>query len=146
MPNASEVVTGRLLQRFDCTAEYPPEAYLEYQPTRVAESSAGRYREADAQVRARFAYRFRIEKVGQPHLVVLRYPDDKRRHFGISDGMTYDMTMGIYTGWEYSLSHTMHEARLFFYPRWHDCAIQIAWTAVFDLAEALVSGGIRSER
>lgn len=27
-----------------------------------------------------------------------------------------------------------------------DSAIQVAWTAMFDLAEALVSGGIRSER
>ncbi len=137
----------RLIQRFDCTADYPREEYLEYQPTRVVESAAGRYREADAHVHARFAYRFRIENVGRPHLVVVRYPDDKRRHFGISDGMTYDMTMGIYTGWEYPLSHTLHEARLFFYPRWNDCAIQFAtWgdgepaaaasIEVWELAEA----------
>lgn len=120
-----DITNARLVVAYDCTAEYPREDYLEYQPTRIVESPAGRYREAAALVRARFAYRFRIEHVGRPHLVVMRYPDDKRRHFGISDGMTYDMTMGIYTGWEYPLSHTMHEARLFFYPRWNDCAIQI---------------------
>ena len=142
-----QMTENRLIQRFDCTADYPRNTYLEYQPTRVVESAAGHYREAAAQVRARFAYRFRIENVGRPHRVVVRYPDDKRRHFGISDGMTYDMTMGVYTGWEYPLSHTLHEARLFFYPRWNDCAIQITtWgdgepaaassIEVWELAEA----------
>ena len=122
---STALTAGRLLQRFDCAADYPPQTYLEYRPSRVVESPAGRYREADPHLRSRFAYRFRIENVGRPHVVILRYPDDKRRHFGVSDGMSYDMTMGIYTGWEYPLSHTMHEARLFFYPRWKDCAIQI---------------------
>lgn len=120
-----EAPNGRLIRQFDCTQDYSPEEYLEHQPTRVMESPAGRYREASDKMRCRFAYRFRIEKVGHPHMVVLRYPDDKRRNFGVSDGMTYDMNMAIYTGWEYPLSNTMHEARMFFFPRWNDCAIQI---------------------
>ena len=121
-----EVPQGRLLKTFDCTTDYPPEEYLEYPSTQVIETSAGRYREAGEKALCCFAYRFRIEKVGQPHLVIVRYPDDKRRHFAVCDGMTYDMSMGIYTGWEYPLSNTMHEARLFFYPRWNDCAVQFA--------------------
>ena len=126
MTQPAAAPVGRLLRSFDCTVDYPAGDYLEYQPTRIVESLAGRYREAGDKMRCRFAYRFRIEKIGHPHLVVIRYPDDKRRHFGVSDGMTYDMNMGIYTGWAYPLSNTMHEARLFFYPRWNDCAIQIA--------------------
>ena len=31
----SPTVAGHLLRRFDCTAECPPEDYLEYQPMRV---------------------------------------------------------------------------------------------------------------
>jgi len=125
MYQTTALPTGKFIKAYDCTLDYPPEEYLEYQPTRVVESPAGRYREAGDRMRCRFAYRFRIEQIGHPHMVILRYPDDKRRHFGVSDGMTYDMTMGIYTGFEYPLSNTMHEARLFFYPRWNDCAIQI---------------------
>lgn len=125
MNGKSESIEGVLLRKFDCTREYGPGEYLEHQPTRVVDSPAGRYREAGGKMRCRFAYRFRVAKIGHPHVVVLWYPDDKRRHFGVSDGMTYDMNMGIHTGWAHPLSHTMHEARLFFYPRWNDCAIQI---------------------
>ena len=117
---------GRLLKSFDCTQDYGPEEYLEYQPTQVVESPAGRYREAAGEHGARFGYRFQIEKVGQPHLAVIRYPDDKRRHMAICDGTCYDMTTGVFTGWAVPLSGQMLETRLLFWPRWTDCSVLFA--------------------
>ena len=46
---------GRLLARFDCTEEYPPERFFTNGPTGVVASQAGRYREAEGKPRARFA-------------------------------------------------------------------------------------------
>jgi hypothetical protein len=105
---------------------YPKETYLQNGATKIVESPAGRYRETEGKPRARFAYRFSVENVGRPHVVVVRYPDDKQRNMAISDGMTYDMTAGVFTGWQLPLSHTMHELKMFFFPRWKDCAVQIA--------------------
>ncbi|MBI3851908.1 MAG: hypothetical protein HY298_16755 [Verrucomicrobia bacterium] len=51
----------RLLASIDCTQDLPPEKYFANGVTRVVETSAGRYREADGKTSARFGYRFAIE-------------------------------------------------------------------------------------
>jgi len=72
---------------------------------------------------ARFGYRFSIEHIGRPHVAVIRYPDDKRRHMCIMDGTSYDLTTGVFTGYEQPLSESMVELRQVFWPRWRDCSI-----------------------
>jgi hypothetical protein len=114
---------GRLLIRIDCTADLPPERYFSYGESKVVESTTGRYREAAATHAARFGYRFAIENVGRPHLAVVRYPDDKRRYMCLSDGTSYDLTTGVFTGWAQPISGEMLELRQVFWPRWRDCSL-----------------------
>lgn len=124
-PGASpaEDAAAHALCHFDCTQEYPPDQYFAHGGVRVVESPAGRYREAEAKPLSRFGYRFQVDHVGQPHRLVVRYPDDKRRFMCVMDGTSYDMTTGVFTGWEQPLSGRMIELRQIFWPRWQDCSI-----------------------
>jgi len=118
-----EAIPGRLIWQCDCTEDYPPEHYLEYQPTRVVASQAGRYREAEGVPFSRFGYRFPIEHIGKPHEAVIRFPDDKRRFMCVMDGTCYDLSTGVLTGGCQPLSGKMLELRQIFWPRWTDCSI-----------------------
>ncbi|HOD48709.1 MAG TPA: family 10 glycosylhydrolase [Candidatus Hydrogenedentes bacterium] len=113
----------RLVAEFDCAKEYPPEAYFGHGAVSVVESSIGPYREAEGRPLSRFGYRFKVENTGRPHLAVIRYPDDKRRFMCVMDGTCYDLTTGVYTGFENPLSGKMLEIRRIFWPRWTDCSI-----------------------
>jgi hypothetical protein len=114
---------GRLLVTIDCTKDFSPEKFFANGPTRVVETAAGRYREADVKPSARFGYRFAIEHIGRPHVAVIRYPDDKRRYMCIMDGTCYDLSTGVFTNWAQPLSGRMLELHQVFWPRWKDCSI-----------------------
>jgi hypothetical protein len=114
---------SKLLHSIDCTQTYPADRYFDHGAVEVLESAAGRYREAEAQPLSRFGYRFAIEHTGKPHVAVIRYPDDKRRFMCIMDGTSYDLTTGLFTGWEQPLTGGMLELRQIFWPRWQDCSI-----------------------
>ncbi len=124
-----EGAPGRLLHRFDCTADYPPDQFFSTDNVQVVEGLAGRYREAEAKPLSRFGYRFQIENVGKPHVALIRFPDDKRRFMCLMDGTTYDLTTGIFTNWAQPLSGTMLEIEQVFWPRWRDCSLVfITWS------------------
>ncbi len=114
---------GKMLTRIDCTQEFSPEHYFSFGEVKVVESTAGRYRETEGKPLSRLGYRFTIENIGKPHVAVIRYPDDKRRFMCIMDGTTYDLTTGLFTGWEQPLTGHMQELRQVFWPRWKDCSI-----------------------
>ena len=120
---AQDLIGGRLVCQIDCTQDYPREQYFDSGGAHVVESAAGHYRECAPNPSALFGYRFRIEKVGKPHLVVIRYPDDKRRFMCIIDGTTYDCSTGIFTNWAQPLTGTMQEVRQIFWPRWEECSL-----------------------
>jgi len=113
----------RLVAEFDCTKEYLKDVYFGHGSIHVADSSIGPYREAEGKPLSRFGYRFKVEHVGRPHLAVIRYPDDKRRFMCVMDGTCYDLTTGVYTGFENPVSGKMQEIRRIFWPRWTDCSI-----------------------
>jgi hypothetical protein len=112
-----------MIIRIDCGAAPPAGEYCAHGTTRVVESSIGRYREAEAVPLARFVYRFAIEKIGRPHLAVIRYPDDRRRFMLIGDGTTYDLSTGVITGHATPVSGAMQELRQTFWPRWKECTL-----------------------
>lgn len=130
---ASEAKTKRLVTTIDCTKDYGPDAYFGYGDVRVAQSAAGKYREAGPNPESRFGYRFQIERVGRPHLAVVRYPDDKNRCMAIMDGSSYDLSVGVSTGTsrpggnvssvDQPISGRMLELRQVFWPRWRDFSI-----------------------
>lgn len=115
--------TGTLVDRIDCTQDYPGDRYFSHGAVQVVESTAGKYREAEAKPLSRFGYRFSVPHVGRPHVAIIRYPDDKRRFMCIMDGTSYDLTTGVFTGWEQPLSGQMVELQQIFWPRWEDCSI-----------------------
>ncbi|MFH1007447.1 MAG: family 10 glycosylhydrolase [Candidatus Latescibacterota bacterium] len=121
--STKEIQNGRLICAFDCTREYPADEYFACGDVRVAESGAGRYREAEARPLSRFGYRFPIEHIGKPHVAVIRYPDDKRRYMCIMDGTCYDLSTGVFTDFAQPSSGGMEEIRQIFWPRWNDCSI-----------------------
>ncbi|MEW6755518.1 MAG: hypothetical protein AB1505_31750, partial [Candidatus Latescibacterota bacterium] len=114
---------GRLLATIDCTAEYGADRYFAHGETRVVETAAGCYREAGDRPVCRFGYRFAVEHAGQPHLAVIRYPDDRRRFMTLMDGTGYDLSTGILTGGPQPVSLQMLELRQVFWPRWTDCSL-----------------------
>ena len=107
----------------DCRQEQPAASYFAMGETRVVDSPAGTYREAEAKPLARFGYRFQIRHVGRPHVAIIRYPDDKRRFMIIGDGTCYDLSTGVTTGHAYPISGQMCELRQLFWPRWQDCSL-----------------------
>ena len=81
---------GKQVVFFDCTETYPKEQFFMQEGTRVVESALGRYLETSDKPLSRFGYRFPIENNDKPHMLVLRFPDDKRRHMLINDCFSYD--------------------------------------------------------
>jgi len=113
----------RLVVKIDCTKDFSSDQYFSCGEVKVVKGPAGKYRECEAKPLSRFGYRFQIENVGKPHLVKIRYPDDKKRFIIINDGTTYDLSTGITTGWAQPLSNKMLEIEQVFWPRWTDCSI-----------------------
>ena len=54
---------GRRLADIDCTRDYPQDRFFAHGATRVVETTAGRYREAEGKHSSRFGYRFAIEHI-----------------------------------------------------------------------------------
>ncbi len=113
----------KLIARIDCCVDRDADSYCANGSTSVVHSPMGSYREATAEPLARFVYRFTVESVGQPHLAVIRYPDDKRRFMLIGDGTSYDLSTGVITGHAFPLSGKMQETHQVFWPRWKDCTL-----------------------
>ncbi|MEI6578237.1 MAG: hypothetical protein WCN92_02090 [Eubacteriales bacterium] len=114
---------GKILFSMDCTGDLDADKYFENGETRVVDSAIGRYREACDEPLTRFGYRFPIENIGKPHMVVINYPDDKRRYMCVNDGTCYDLTTGVFTGAAYPVSNKMQRIENIFWPRWKDCSI-----------------------
>ncbi len=80
------------------------------------------YRETDTTKWSRFAYRFDIDSVNQPHLIVVKYPDDKMRTMGIdlctpNYNLQYDIQTGVFTGGEYPTTDSLKNHEILFWPR-----------------------------
>jgi hypothetical protein len=108
---------------FDCLRNYGAAEFFSHGKVKLVRGPAGRYREAEGRPLSRFGYRFAVTKIGRPHLLVIRYPDDKRRFMIVNDGTTFDLSAGLTTGHAFPLSGRMQEMRQVFWPRWTDCSV-----------------------
>jgi hypothetical protein len=113
----------KVLEKIDCTESLPPSKYFENGKTRICETHIGNYRECENTSFSRFGYRFSVDKVGQPHEICVKYPDDKRRFMCIMDGTSYDLTTSVMTGFTQPLSNQMLTMEIIFWPRWKDCSV-----------------------
>src|SRR5690606_32207594 len=71
--------------------------------TLVCEASFGKYREAGSRFNDRFAIDFEVEAVGEPHLAIITYPDDKPRTMEImlqhfNGAIDFQSHTGVLTG------------------------------------------------
>jgi len=123
MQRTLNMKNARLVASIDCTREYPADQYFAHGDVKVVDGPAGRYREAQSKQSSRFGYRFYIKNIGRPHVLIVRYPDDKRRFMFAIDGTCYDLSTAIVTGFAHPLSGKMLELKNVFWPRWEDCSI-----------------------
>lgn len=94
----------------DCTREQ--DGYFEIGAAVVKNG----YRETAPVDHARFGYRIRLPHVNKPHLLEVRYLDDKPRMLLVSNGSSYDLSCGVFTegkGGERVLYNL-------FWPRWEE--------------------------
>ena len=80
--SASGEVSLQLLEKIDCTKDYPKSRYVDDRHVGVVRSSIGEYRKAfNEKKNSGFAYNFKIKNPGKPHWLEIEYPDDKPRAF-----------------------------------------------------------------
>ncbi len=90
--------------------------------TLVCENSFGSYREAGNRFNDRFAMDFEVDAVGEPHLAIVTYPDDKPRTMEImlqhfNGAIDFQSHTGVLTGEEYPLTNVDKEFEIVFWPR-----------------------------
>ncbi|MBN2642548.1 MAG: hypothetical protein JXR78_12910 [Victivallales bacterium] len=121
-------VRMKLIESIDCTRDYPDDKYRDDGHCRVTSSKAGTYRESSLRkINSGFAYRVKVKNIGHPHWLEIEYPDDCDRMFFVavypytkyfdrvmSNG-NLD-TIGVISGGEHPVSHTMQRKRLLFWP------------------------------
>ncbi len=126
--SATLIENSNLIISIDCANN--AENYWESHQTNIRHSQWGSYRETPEIKFSRFAYRFKIDNVQKPHVLRVRYPDDRRRTFCIMDGRTYDISTGIATGREFPLSMKLQTHDVLFWPRCDDFTVMfISWEA-----------------
>jgi len=120
----------KLIAHFDCTREYDSASYFEIGKTNIVNSKAGTYREAEYKHLARFGYKFMLQDKTKPHLLVIKYPDDKERFMCITNDSSYDLDTGITCGGINQLSGEMKEIQCYYYPRWsEETVVFTSWGA-----------------
>lgn len=116
--NATTAAVEALVAEVNAVTTSP---IAESAPTTVQHSPAGTYREAGSNRHDRFAMEFFIEDVSEPHVAVIRYPDDKARTMemmlhDLTGKKDYQAQIGVFTGDEYPVTEKMLEHRVLFWP------------------------------
>lgn len=115
--------SGKEIAFFDCTKEYDADTFFQNPGVSVKESPLGKYREATDKPHSRFGYKFRIKDISRPHMLVVAYPDDKRRHMMINDCFSYDLSTGVVTSGEFEVSNSIKTINRIFFPRTEDITV-----------------------
>lgn len=116
---------GKLIAEFEGGKDYTPDCFFKQEGVRTVKSPLGTYIETSGKPLERFGYRFKIENKDKPHILVLAYPDDKRRHMMINDCFSYDLTCGVFTDGEYPISNTVKHIYKVFHTRTTDLTLTV---------------------
>ncbi|MBQ4087447.1 MAG: hypothetical protein IJC78_04290 [Clostridia bacterium] len=120
-----EGYNGKQVAFFDCSQTYPQEVFFQKEGVRKVDSPLGTYLETGMEPLGRFGYRFPLNHPEKPHMLVLRYPDDKRRHMLINDCFSYDLSTGVITGGEYPITGTVQTLYYVFFSRTKDMTLTV---------------------
>jgi len=101
LPNGYE---GKQIAFFNFEKEYSEDEFFAVEGCGIKTTTLGSYFEASDKALSRFGFRFKIENNDKPHMLVVRYPDDKRRHMMINDCFSYDLSCGVFTDEEYEIT------------------------------------------
>ena len=116
---------GKLVVSFDCSKEYGSDVFFMQKGCHTVDSPLGTYLETAETPLSRFGFRFNLENIDKPHMLVLRYPEDKRRHMLINDCFSYDLSTGIFTDVEYPVSGKIGEIHNLFWARSNDMTLTV---------------------
>ena len=118
-----------LLKEWDCAREYGPEEFCDDGLSTVTDSPLGRYRiTAKDRHWSRFAYRFPVTAIGQPHLAEVVWPDDRTVEMEVMidsgyGGLHQVVENGLLAGRHYPNSNELKTFRLLFWPPHEECTI-----------------------
>ena len=131
---------GRLVSLFKADEKYDGSSFFANDGVKVVDSAFGKYIETSDEPLSRFGYRFKIDNKDKPHMLVVLYPDDKRRYMMINDTFSYDLSCGVFTGEEYPVTNTVKRIEKIFHTRTEDQTITfLSWgkgepAAIFGFA------------
>ncbi|MGI5924635.1 MAG: LamG-like jellyroll fold domain-containing protein [Lentisphaeria bacterium] len=105
----------------DCGQDLPPERFLARGESRLVDSPLGRYREAAPEKWSRLVYTLKVKAVQEPHLVTVRYPDDRARCVFVQvrnekKKTNYSLQAGWSVGNEFPNTQQVQTARYLWWP------------------------------
>ena len=124
-PRLAPDLNLELVDYIDCTASREAHPFVDDGWSKVVEGPMGKYRETTVADNSFFAYRFNTAALGEPHLVVVEYPDDKERVTSLflhEEGMKgvfnldFHVEEGYSSGGEFPLTKKYCYQQLFFWP------------------------------
>ncbi|MBT3375505.1 MAG: LamG domain-containing protein [Lentisphaerae bacterium] len=142
-----------LVDQIDCGRTLPPERFMERGKSRIVASPLGDYCEAAHEKWSRLVYTVNIEAVQEPHLVTIRYPDDRARCAyvmvrGKEKKNRYSLHAGYSVGAEFPNTGELQSARYLWWPMEKRNALMLcSWwedqpAAVRDITVEQIVGGI----
>ncbi|NMA47119.1 MAG: hypothetical protein GX945_11235 [Lentisphaerae bacterium] len=136
----------------DCGQDLPPERFLARGESRLVDSPLGRYREAAPEKWSRLVYTLNVKAVQEPHLVTVRYPDDRARCVFVQvrnekKKTGYSLQAGWSVGNEFPNTQQVQTARYLWWPMEERNALMFcSWwadqpAAVLDITVERIVGG-----
>jgi hypothetical protein len=141
-----------LVDQIDCGQELPAERFLARGESRLVQSPLGTYREAAPETWSRLVYTINVEAVQEPHLVTIRYPDDRARCAfvmvrGANKNNHYALHAGYSLGAEFPTTGELQTAHYLWWPMEKRNALMLcSWwgdqpAAVRDIKVEKIVGG-----
>jgi hypothetical protein len=121
-------LSARKIVSIDCAANSDTNIFYSSHPTKVVETSFGKYRETAPENFALFCYRFNIRNPQKMHLLRFTYPDDKKRitALDVNDGSGLPpQGAGIQSGFMSRLTSKMQTQNVFFRPETTNCLLTV---------------------